>query len=252
MGLSSLAYGTYERRLARRLDPQRTPHHIGAIVDGNRRWAKDSGRDLESGYHAGAAKIDEFLGWCHELGVRIVTFWVLSTDNLQRSDAEVRSILGAVEELVDRLAADGRWNLRLIGSLDLLPAESAARLKRATESSTGTELQVNICVGYGGRQELTDAMRSLLLEESSKGRSLEDVARTLVVDDIAEHLYTKGQPDPDLVIRTSGEQRLSGFLLWQSVHSEFYFTDVLWPALRRVDLLRAVRSYANRERRFGA
>ncbi len=184
--------------------------------------------------------------------MRIVTFWVLSTDNLQRSEAEVRGILGAVEELVERLAADGRWNLRLIGSLDLLPADSAARLKRAVESSSGTELQVNICVGYGGRQELTDAMRSLLLEESSKGRSLEDVASTLVVDDIAEHLYTKGQPDPDLVIRTSGEQRLSGFLLWQSVHSEFYFTDVLWPALRRVDLLRAVRSYANRERRFGA
>ncbi|MFT4298061.1 MAG: polyprenyl diphosphate synthase [Aeromicrobium sp.] len=252
MGLNSLAYSAYERRIARRLDPQRLPHHIGAIVDGNRRWAKDSGRDLESGYQAGAAKIAEFLGWCHELGVRIVTFWVLSTDNLQRDEAEVRSILAAVEDLVDRLAADGRWELRLMGSLDLLPADSAVRLNRAVEASGGSELQVNICVGYGGRQELTDAMRSLLLEEAAKGRSLEDVARTLEVDDIAEHLYTKGQPDPDLVIRTSGEQRLSGFLLWQSVHSEFYFTDVLWPALRRVDLLRAMRSYAARERRFGA
>ncbi|MFT4189376.1 MAG: polyprenyl diphosphate synthase [Aeromicrobium sp.] len=252
MALSSLAYGAYERRLARRLDPTRLPHHIGAIVDGNRRWAKDAGRDLESGYQAGAAKIDEFLGWCHELGVRIVTFWVLSTDNLQRDESEVRSILAAVEDLVDRLAADGRWKLRLIGSLHLLPADSAERLQAAADRSAGAELQVNICVGYGGRQELTDAMRSLLLDEAAKGRSLEEVAHTLEVDDIAEHLYTKGQPDPDLVIRTSGEQRLSGFLLWQSVHSEFYFTDVLWPALRRVDLLRAMRSYANRERRFGA
>ena len=112
-------------------------------------------------------------------------------------------------------------------------------------------MRVNVCVGYGGRQELTDAIRSLLLEKAAAGHDLEDVARTLEVDDIAEHLYTKGQPDPDLVIRTSGEQRLSGFLLWQSVHSEFYFCDALWPAFRRVDLLRAMRSYASRERRFG-
>ena len=111
---------------------------------------------------------------------------------------------------------------------------------------------MNICVGYGGRQELTDAMRSLLLEQASNGKSLEEVASTLEVDDIAEHLYTKGQPDPDLVIRTSGEQRLSGFLLWQSAHSEFYFSDALWPAFRHVDFLRAMRSYALRERRFGA
>lgn len=250
MGLSDLAYGAYERRLARSLDPARLPHHVGAIVDGNRRWAKDSRIDLEQGYQAGAAKVDEFLGWCHELGVQIVTFWVLSTDNLQRPASELASILDAVEELVERLAADGRWSLRLLGSLDLLPAESAARMKKAADASTG-QMRVNICVGYGGRQELTDAMRSLLLEEAAKGHSLEDVASTLVVDDIADHLYTKGQPDPDLVIRTSGEQRLSGFLLWQSVHSEFYFCDALWPAFRRVDFLRAMRSYAARERRFG-
>ena len=264
MGLSSIAYGAYERRLARRLDPARTPHHVGAIVDGNRRWAKDAGHDLESGYKAGAAKVDEFLEWCHELGVHIVTLWVLSTDNLQRPDTEVRSILAAVEDLVDRLAADGRWTIALMGSLDLLPADSRDRLKRAAdatiavpsdsppdETSLEGRMRVNVCVGYGGRQELTDAMRSLLLEQAARGRSLEEVASTLEVDDIAEHLYTKGQPDPDLVIRTSGEQRLSGFLLWQSVHSEFYFSDVLWPAFRRVDLLRAVRSYAARERRFG-
>ena len=253
MAVSDLLYGMYERRLAAQLDPARLPRHVGAIVDGNRRWAKDAGHDLQSGYRAGAAKVDEFLEWCHELDVGTVTFWVLSTDNLHRDADEVASIMAAVEDLVDRLAADGRWKLDLLGSLDLLPPESVGRLKHAADLTEAhqTEMRVNICVGYGGRQELTDAMRSLLLEESASGRSLEDVARTLNVDDIAEHLYTKGQPDPDLVIRTSGEQRLSGFLLWQSVHSEFYFCDALWPAFRRVDFLRAMRSYAARDRRYG-
>ena len=253
MGMSDLVYGAYERRLMRQLDPDRLPSHVGVIVDGNRRWAKDVGHDLEHGYRAGAAKVDEFLNWCHDLGVGTVTFWVLSTDNLQRPAAELSSILSAVEGLVERLAADGRWRLSMMGSLDLLPPETAGALKAAADKTLGqSEMQVNVCVGYGGRQELTDAIRSLLLEQAAVGRELEDVARTLEVDHIAEHLYTKGQPDPDLVIRTSGEQRLSGFLLWQSVHSEFYFSDVLWPDFRRVDLLRAFRSYSHRERRFGA
>lgn len=252
MGVGDLLYGAYERRLLRQLDADRLPHHVGAIVDGNRRWAKDAGADLQRGYEAGAAKVDEFLGWCHDLGVGTVTFWVLSTDNLQRPDGELASILSAVETLVDRLAADGRWRLTLMGSLELLPAESVVRLKEAVDRTVGSrDMRVNVCVGYGGRQELTDAIRSLLLEKAAEGHDLEEVARTLEVDHIAEHLYTRGQPDPDLVIRTSGEQRLSGFLLWQSVHSEFYFSDVLWPDFRRVDLLRAFRSYAARERRFG-
>ncbi len=253
MGVTDVLYSAYERRLSRSLDSQRLPRHVGAIVDGNRRWAKDVRRDLEFGYRAGAAKVDEFLEWCHDLGVGTVTFWVLSTDNLQRDRAEVASIMAAVEAMVERLADDGRWQLNMLGNLDLLPADGAGRLKMAADRSAGhgAEMKVNICVGYGGRQELTDAMRSLLLDQAARGRSLEDVASTLEVDDIAEHLYTKGQPDPDLVIRTSGEQRLSGFLLWQSVHSEFYFCDALWPAFRRVDLLRAMRSYAARDRRFG-
>ncbi len=253
MALSNLVYGAYERRLAKRLDPARLPHHVGAIVDGNRRWAKRGGAKFEAGYQAGADKISEFAHWCDELGVEIVTLWLLSTDNLQRPDEEVASILGAVENLMERLAGEKRWSLAMIGNLDMLPPESAGRMKRLADSTSAVEgMRVNICVGYGGRQELTDAMRSLLLDQAANGKSLEEVASTLEVDDIAEHLYTKGQPDPDLVIRTSGEQRLSGFLLWQSVHSEFYFSDALWPAFRHVDFLRAMRSYALRERRFGA
>ncbi len=253
MALSDLVYGAYERRLAKRLDPARLPHHVGAIVDGNRRWAKRGGAKFEAGYQAGADKISEFATWCDELDVEIVTLWLLSTDNLNRPEEEVASILAAVENLMERLAGEGRWSLAVIGNLDLLPSESAGRMKKLADSTSGVQgMRVNICVGYGGRQELTDAMRSLLLEQAANGKSLEQVASTLNVDDIAEHLYTKGQPDPDLVIRTSGEQRLSGFLLWQSVHSEFYFSDALWPAFRHVDFLRAMRSYALRERRFGA
>ena len=253
MGVSDLAYGVYERRLAKSLDPARLPRHVGAIVDGNRRWAKRGGAKYETGYRAGADKIIEFSQWCDDLGVEIVTLWLLSTDNLQRPAEEVASILDAVETLMQQIADERRWPLSVIGNLDMLPAESAARMKRLAQSTDDIdEMRVNICVGYGGRQELTDAMRSLLVEQASLGRSLEEVASTLEVDHIAEHLYTRGQPDPDLVIRTSGEQRLSGFLLWQSVHSEFYFSDALWPAFRHVDFLRAMRSYALRERRFGA
>jgi short-chain Z-isoprenyl diphosphate synthase len=254
MGLSDLAYGAYERRILRGIDTARMPRHVGAIVDGNRRWAKDARMPLEQGYAAGAAKVDEFLDWCHDFGVGTVTFWVLSTDNLQRPGAELVSILDAVEALVGRLSDDGRWHVRLIGNLQLLPEDSSARLQRAADASPDGEelMKVNVCVGYGGRQELTDAMRSLLLAEAGKGRSLEEVASTLVVDDIADHLYTKGQPDPDLVIRTSGEQQLGGFLLWQSAKSEFYFCEAYWPDFRRVDFLRAIRAYAQRERRFGS
>ena len=252
MGMSDLLYGVYERRLMNGLDPARLPHHVGAIVDGNRRWARGAGAGVDHGYQAGAEKITEFLGWCDELGVKIVTLWVLSTDNLRRSPEELSALLAVIEQMVDSLAASRRWHVRLIGNLDMLPQESAARLMASADATSGiTGLHVNVCVGYGGRQELTDAMRSLLLDQAAKGRTLDDIAMTLDVDDIAEHLYTKGQPDPDLVIRTSGEQRLSGFLLWQSVHSEFYFSDALWPAFRRVDFLRAMRSYASRERRFG-
>ena len=252
MGLSNVLYDVYERRLLRGIDPKQMPRHVGAIVDGNRRWAKGSGNELDDGYQAGAEKISEFLDWCEDLGIEIVTLWVLSTDNLRRPPEELASLLAVIEQLIERLA-QSRHELRLIGNLDMLPSESAQRMNRAVEASNHeSKVRVNICVGYGGRQELTDAMRSLLLEESSKGRTIEEIASTLNVDDIADHLYTKGQPDPDLVIRTSGEQRLSGFLLWQSVHSEFYFSDALWPAFRRVDFLRALRSYASRERRYGA
>jgi short-chain Z-isoprenyl diphosphate synthase len=177
---------------------------------------------------------------------------MLSTDNLRRDPAELTELVAIIEEAVSDLAASRRWRIHALGALDLLPQSTARRLRAAQELTRDVEgMVVNVAVGYGGRQEIADAIRSLLRERASDGASIEQVADEITVEQIAEHLYTKGQPDPDLVIRTSGEQRIGGFLLWQSVHTEFYFTDAYWPDFRRVDLLRAVRAYSRRERRLG-
>jgi short-chain Z-isoprenyl diphosphate synthase len=252
MGLRNLVYGAYERHIAASLSPDRLPRHVGVILDGNRRWAAGQGSTSELGHRAGARKIDEFLGWCNELGVQIVTLWLLSTDNLARPVAELEPLLEIIDETVSALAACGKWRVHPVGALDLLPARTSTALKLA-ESSTAdvTGMTVNVAVGYGGRQEVVDAVRSLLESESAAGATIDEVAQVIDVEHIAEHLYTKGQPDPDLVIRTSGEQRLSGFLLWQSAHSEFYFCEAYWPDFRRVDFLRALRAFGARQRRFG-
>lgn len=276
MAGDSLLYELYERRLAARLEPGRAPEHVGVILDGNRRWARTMGIGTAQGHKRGADKIAEFLTWAEDAGVQVVTLWLLSTDNLSRDPAELSPLLDIIAHAVDELAATGRWRLRLVGAVNLLPAPVAERLRAAVASTltpgpeeqthggrapVGQEhdpgsgadarMQVNVAVGYGGRQEIADAVRDLLRERAAAGASIEEVAETLAEEDITAHLYTKGQPDPDLVIRTSGEQRLSGFLLWQSVHSEFYFCEVYWPAFRRIDFLRALRDYARRERRLG-
>jgi short-chain Z-isoprenyl diphosphate synthase len=253
VGLRDLAYSAYERQLAIALRPERLPRHVGVMLDGNRRWAKAKGEDTATGHQAGADNIIPFLTWSDEVGIEIVTLWLLSTDNLNRPEEELRPLLAIIENVVDELAATRRWHVNVVGSPNLLPESTAARLNEAAESTADvTGLIVNIAVGYGGRQEIADAVRAFLTEAAAAGRTLEDVAATIDVDDIAAHLYTKGQPDPDLVIRTSGEQRVGGFLLWQSTHSELYFCEAYWPDFRRVDFLRALRSFADRERRFGS
>lgn len=252
MGLSELVYGVYERRLRRNLDASRIPHHVAVMLDGNRRWARAFGAETASGYQAGAEKAREFLTWCDEVGVRVVTLFLLSTDNLHRPEAQLTPLLGIIERLVGELSAAGRWRVHPVGALDLLPDRTAGVLKEAADRTRDLDdMHVNVAVGYGGRREIADAVRSLLHEHADKGTPIEKLAEVITVEHIAEHLYTKGQPDPDLVIRTSGEQRLSGFLLWQSANSEFYFCEALWPDFRRVDFLRALRSYGERERRYG-
>jgi len=252
MRLPHLLYGLYERRLAASLRGGDMPRHIGVILDGNRRWAKSFGEPAATGHQRGADKIAELLEWSEAVGVEVVTLWMLSTDNLARSQRELDELLTIIEDAVRTLAATRRWHLQVMGALDLLPARAAAALIEAVDSTADVVgLHVNIAVGYGGRQEIADAVRDLLRENAAAGKSIDDLAEDFDVTHIADHLYTKGQPDPDLVIRTSGEQRLSGFLLWQSAHSEFYFCEAYWPDFRRIDFLRALRSYAARERRLG-
>ena len=255
MSLRSLVYSVYERRLAGKLAGKPVPQHVGVMCDGNRRWAREMGYvDPNDGHRVGAVRIKELLGWCDQAGIGHVTLYLLATDNLQRPAAELDPLVKIIEDLATELAEDGNpWRLRLVGALDVLPAPTATVLKAAQERTQNRieGVEVNLAVGYGGRREITDAVRSLLYEQSAAGRTLEELAEILDVEHIAEHLYTRGQPDPDLVIRTSGEQRMSGFLLWQSAHSEFYFCDAYWPDFRRIDFLRALRAYAARHRRFG-
>ena len=252
MGLADIIYGIYERRLAAQIPADQMPRHIGVILDGNRRWAEAQGSSSSAGHRAGAAKIEEFLGWCDDAGVDHVTLWLLSTDTLNRPADELGSLMTIIEETVVDLQEQGRWRLHAVGALDLLTDHTARILKEAEAATADAPgAFVNIAVGYGGRREVVDAVRSLMQEHADQGTSLDELAQFIDVEHIAEHLYTKGQPDPDLVIRTSGEQRLSGFLLWQSAHSEFYFCEAYWPDFRHVDFLRALRAYGARHRRFG-
>ncbi|WP_037869300.1 isoprenyl transferase [Streptomyces sp. SPB074] len=252
MNMRDLVYRLYARRVRGRLDHAQVPKHIGLILDGNRRWARASGGTTAQGHRAGAEKIEEFLGWCAETDVEVVTLWMLSTDNFDRPESELIPLLGIIEDSVRALAADGRWRVHHVGALDILPDNTRTTLKEAeAATSDNTGILVNVAVGYGGRQEIADAVRSLLHDAARKGTSFEELAEAVDIDLISEHLYTRGQPDPDLVIRTSGEQRLSGFMLWQSAHSEYYFCEVFWPAFRKVDFLRAMRDYAARHRRYG-
>ena len=250
--LRAVLYPFYEMRLEASLRGYAPPRHVGVILDGNRRWARSAGlADVSEGHRKGADHIHELIGWCSQAGVEVVTLWLLSTDNLTREPAELGPLLAIIENTVREIATAG-WRVRIVGALDLLPAETARALKdTGEETASRAGLLVNVAIGYGGRREIADAVRSLLHDHATKGTTIEELAEILDVEHIADHLYTAGLPDPDLVIRTSGEQRLGGFLLWQSVHSEFYFCDAFWPAFRRVDFLRALRSYAARQRRYG-
>ncbi|WP_402466900.1 isoprenyl transferase [Isoptericola aurantiacus] len=252
MRLPHPLYNLYEHRLATSLASAPLPRHVGVILDGNRRWAKSFGETAATGHRKGADKIAEFLGWAEELGIEVVTLWMLSTDNLARPASELADLLDIISDAVRDLAATGRWRLRVVGRLDLLPERLVGALREAAAATSDADaLQVNVAVGYGGRHEIADAVRSYLAAAEARGASLAELARSLDVEDIADHLYTKGQPDPELVIRTSGELRVGGFLMWQSAHSELYFCEAFWPDFRRVDFLRALRDFSRRERRLG-
>ena len=254
---SGLLYGLYQKRLRRELaglGEQALPKHVAMIIDGNRRWARQAGlTTVAHGHRAGAAKMREFLEWCDDLGVSVATLYLLSSDNLtNRESTELSDLIEIIAELADDLSRYRDWRVQHVGSPAGLPEPLVAALAAAEQRTAGNSgMHINLAVGYGGRKEITDAMRSIVAAHHADGGSLETLADLLSPDMIGEHLYTGGQPDPDLVIRTSGEQRLSDFMLWQSAHSEFYFVEALGPDLREVDFLRAVRDYSRRQRRFG-
>ena len=251
-------YTLYARRLRRQVLAGPLPEHVGLIMDGNRRWARQAGLASPSlGHRAGAEHVEQVLSWCEGVGIKEVTVFICSTENLsRRADAEVAYLMRVIEEVIAaRLARPGAgWQVHVVGLLDALPDSTARALKDAVEQTRdrATGAHLTLAIGYGGRQEIIDAVRDLLTEADAAGTSLADLAASLTAQDIAAHLYTVGRPDPDLVIRTSGEQRMSNFLLWQSAYSELYFCEAYWPAFREIDFLRALRSYAARKRRFGS
>jgi len=234
------------------------PGHVGIILDGNRRHAHASGiSDPEAIYRLGAAKLDDILAWSVDFGVRMVTLWVFSPDNLRRPDTEVGGIFEAVEAKMRALANAPQIqrhgvHIAVMGRRDLLPPALLEAID-AAEAATrdNRRLTVTLAIGYGGREEIADAVRAFLVDCAARGLSTDEAAARVSPEAIRRHLYLSDMPDPDLIIRTSGEIRLSGFMLWQSVHSELYFCDVNWPAMRRIDYLRAIRSFQRRNRRFG-
>jgi short-chain Z-isoprenyl diphosphate synthase len=252
MPLRKLAVRIYQWRLRRRLASGPLPRHIGLIIDGNRRWAKQAGLASPSdGHRHGAEHIWDALSWCQSAGIRHVTVFICSAENLaRRDDAEVAALMDIIERVVlSRIAtADPAWQVHVAGLVDMLPASTADALKQAADAtkSASADCHVTLCVGYGGRQEIAEAVRLLLYEKAGAGVTLAELAAAVTEDDIARHLSGDGQPEPDLIIRTSGEQRMSNFLLWQGTGAYLHFCDCYWPAFGQVDFLRALRDFSRR------
>ncbi|MFD7159943.1 polyprenyl diphosphate synthase [Kribbella sp. NPDC059898] len=245
-----MLYSLYKRRLRRELKILPVPRHVAIVMDGNRRWARGAGYDdVRVGHRFGAQHLEQFLQWSADAGITCVTAWVASADNMRKRDsAEVDYLMELTESvLAEHIRRDHRWRLHVAGQLDLLPDSTARALKEAVELSRDRAAgDLTLAIGYSGRLEVVDAVRELLDDAAADGRSLEDVADTLSEQEIGRHLYVPGLPDPELVIRTSGELRMSDFLLWQATGSDIEFCDLYWPAFREVDLLRALRTYGHR------
>ncbi|SCG76888.1 polyprenyl diphosphate synthase [Micromonospora humi] len=250
--LTDLVRRLHARRLRARLVGAALPRHVAMVMDGNRRWARQMGFDDPSvGHRYGAAHLHEVAGWCAELGIRQITLFVASVDNVRkRESGEVAHLMRLVEEVIAEplLRPDSPWRLHVAGRTEVLPESTRHALKLAEDATRDRDrgFHLTVAIGYDGRVEITDAVRNLLHEAAENGVTLREVADHLTEEAIGAHLYTGSRPHPDLVIRTSGERRMSGFLLWQAVHSELYFCDVYWPGFRKLDFLRALRTYTTR------
>jgi len=254
LNLTGPMYRLYEYVLYRQLNKERAPRHVGIILDGNRRYAREHGLDVPwFGHRLGAQKVMEVLRILWEAGVKVCTLYTFSIENFQRNEREVREIMEIAKEKFTEVVNNPdvhrhRVKINAIGRVDLLPPDVQDAIRLAEESTAHySDHILNVAIGYSGRTELVDAVREIARKVEAGELSHADIDESV----IEEHLYTRGIPDPDLIIRTSGEERLSGFLLWQSAYSELYFAQIYWPAVRRIDIWRALRSYERRSRRFG-
>ncbi|MCL1595353.1 MAG: polyprenyl diphosphate synthase [Actinomycetia bacterium] len=248
-------YHLYEERLLSRLNREALPRHIGVIHDGHRRYARAEGLpDYEASYRVGMAKFEEFLAWTAELEIDAVTCWLLSTENLARPNEELVPYYKVLSDLFHRIPqtpAGQNVTVKFIGSLDLLPADLVEAAKGLEGRCGNGSRRVTIALAYGGRQEIVDAVKDLVTDLADEGISASQITDHIDREALSSRMYASDLPDPDLVLRTSGEARLSGFMLWQAAYAEYSFVDVYWPAFRRVDFLRALRNYTLRERRYG-
>jgi tritrans,polycis-undecaprenyl-diphosphate synthase [geranylgeranyl-diphosphate specific] len=246
-------YRYYEKKLSNSVKNGQIPRHVGLILDGNRRWAKELGLDPNLGHQYGFEKLKEVLQWCWEIGIKTVTVYALSTENLKRPKEEVDALIGLAEKAFNDVIEskeihERKVRIKALGRLHLLKESLRESIRRAEESTKGySDRRLNVAIAYGGRAEILDAARKIIADVINGDLEVGEINE----ETFSKYLYTAEDPDPDLIIRTSGEERLSGFLLWQSAYSEFYFMDVYWPELRKIDLLRAIRTYQRRHRRFG-
>lgn len=246
--------GITEKRLLELVKAEPVPHHLAIIMDGNRRFAEARGLDVRNGHEKGRDTLEELLDWCLDLGIRILTVYALSVENLQRPREELEGLMDLFDRSLRQIATDERVHrhrirVRVIGNRELLEPRVREAIRIAEEATAGyTDYRYNVALGYGGRDEIVEAIRALAREVQDGKLRPEQIDSEAV----ARHLYTADLPDPDLIFRTSGEERISNFLLWQSAYSELYFSDVLWPGLTHLDFLRAIRSYQLRRRRYGA
>jgi tritrans,polycis-undecaprenyl-diphosphate synthase [geranylgeranyl-diphosphate specific] len=256
--LDSLLYRLYERRLWNQIKDGIKegihPNHVALIMDGNRRYARAKQLPSYYGHRLGRENLKNILEWFWDLEIEYVTLYAFSTENFDRSSEEVDELMHLFEktfqELVDHPELKKRnVKIKVIGRTHLLPKKLQKAIESVEESmkSDAPGPTLIIAIGYGGRAEMIDAMKSIAKKVAQNEISIEEIDE-LVVE---RHLYTNGIPDPDLIIRTSGEERLSGFLTWQSVYSELYFADVFFPGFRKIDLWRAIRTYQSRKRRHG-
>lgn len=242
-----------EKRLLELVRSEPVPNHLAIIMDGNRRFAAAQGLDVSKGHAKGRDTAEMLLDWCLEVGVNILTIYALSTENFSRSPEELEALMDLYDRALRDIAVDERVHrhqirVRVIGNRSLLPARVQEAIDIAEKATAGySRYRFNVALAYGGRDEIVEAIRALAREVRDGRLTPEEIDSEAV----SRHLYTADLPDPDLIFRTSGEERISNFLLWQAAYSELYFSDVLWPGLTRLDFLRAIRSFQVRRRCFG-